>query len=446
MMRAWFAVFMLSVRQMVRSRAFIAGALGYHAGVGLLALAVSTRGPKEETLKFYVAAAWLLVMAYGLALVLALPVSWFAHERRTRRIQLLAVRPLSRAGYLCARTAACAAAGGGALVLGVMAVWGGAQIVAARAGVPAALLSGCAVVPAPPRDVPALAVSELAQTLSRDAAFHARWGDEGVRRMARSALSVWRLAEGEEARIQWEGVATAVQGTRLRCRPRVYPPFDEVLLHVTLGDGPERAWAVRTGLPVAIPVEAGAFDPDGRLRVRLRTDSDRPHLVVFPEPDGLALYVPQVGLAGNLWRAGLLSMAFLASMAALGVLAGAALSPNVGLLAVGVLLIVALAAGALDDALAGFTVSAHHHEGHEEASHGVLSDAVRHLWQKIMQGVIAVVPRTAGVDPGTELAEGRLIGMRLVARAALEGLALRGGIALGLAWWIFRRQELGARR
>ena len=66
-MRAVVALLVLSLRQVARSRGFLAGAGIVYALLFLLSFGVSGSGPPAGTVKFYLTVAWLLLFRFSLS-------------------------------------------------------------------------------------------------------------------------------------------------------------------------------------------------------------------------------------------------------------------------------------------------------------------------------------------------------------------------------------------
>jgi hypothetical protein len=393
--------------------------------------------------KFYISLAWFLLFAYALTVVVLLPIRAFAQERDGKLLHVLGTRPVSRFGILFSRFLAGVVVGAVVLSIGCAVVGAGSVVVARRAGVDTAMFSGCAVHPLPPRDVPPEEVERLAEELRRDPAFLDRHGEEGVRRMARQALSVWRVKGGEEVPVVWEGLPAGVRAGRLRFLPRVYPPWEDVEGEFRLG-GTSLRRRLRSGIPEEFTFGEDAIGRDGRLRLSVKAVATGDVLVNFRSPEGLAVYTPEIGLLENLFRAGAAALTVVAAVGAFGVLAGATVSYPVGILAVVVMVLFGLGSSIFTEAVSEFTETLEHRHG-GEATRELIPLAVRQVWQRVMLWALEIMPSLGSFDPGTELAEGRSVPLTRVARSALTGPVFRGGIALLIAWVLFRRQELGKR-
>ncbi len=441
-MRGTRALIVLALRQTVRARGFAAACVLLYACIFGLAYGVATTGPKEGNLKFYVTAAWALLAGYCVVVVGFLPLRFFGSERTERQIHLLGTRPVSRFAFIGARFCASVLVGGAVLACGCLVIRAGTGVLAGRLGIDTDALTGCMVHPAPPREVPEGQVRELAAALARDEEFLRRHGEEGVAAIARENLSVWRLKDGETARITWRGLRRCEAPVRVRVNARIFPPWEVITVQFGMG-GETFARELQSGVPIEFSVAGTAIDAEGACSVAVAVPEGKELLVYFPQADGLALYLPEVGFGGNLARAGLLFFAFLAAIGGFSVLAGASLSHAVGVLAVAVLVFVALGAGMLTEAAQQFTGTLEH--SHGRAAPEPVPLALREAWQTVLLGMLAVVPVMHDVDPGTELTEGRTIALGAAGATAFYGAGLRGGGALLLAWLLFRRRELGRR-
>jgi len=416
----------------------------FFALVLLGAFLVAPRGPGEGNVKFYLTVAWFLVFAYSLALSVMLPVRTFAREKREKLLQVLGARPISRFGLLWARFLAALGTGGAAVLIGCVCVWAGVKITASRMGVDLSSLSGSHVYPLAPREVPESEVAALARELARDRTFLRRHGPEGILRIARSALSARRLGDGDETVIVWEGLPPGAPAGRIRFLPRIYPPWSQVQATFEVG-GKTYTRDLSPDVPAAFAYPAGAVDSEGRLRVRISIKADSNGLVTFRVPDGLSVYVPEMGFGENLLRAGALVMALVGAVAAVGVLVGALLSYPVALLAVMVTVLLGLGSTLFTRAVQEFTGPLEHRHAGEPA-HEYIPLPVREVWRKVMLYVLSAAPSLGSFDPGTELAEGRSISSYRILKGAFSQTFLRGGTALLLAWVFFRKRELGRRR
>ncbi|HAK97497.1 MAG TPA: hypothetical protein DCM87_21535 [Planctomycetes bacterium] len=441
-MRGMRALIGLALRQALRGRGLAAACAAVYACILGLAFAVAAEGPKEANLKFYVTAAWLLLAGFSVCVVAYLPLRFFGAERAGRQVHLLGTRPVTRAAFIGARFCAGVLIAGAVLAAGCAVIGAGASVCARRLGIEREALAGCAVRPAPPKPVSAGQVRELAAVLGRDAAFLERHGERGVAAVARESLAVWRLTEGESARIVWPDVGPREGGLRVRVNARVFPPWEIVEVEFRAGAEVMRR-EIQSGVACELRLPGDAIGPDGALAVTVALPAERKALVYFPPGDGLALYLPEIGFGENLARAGLLFFAFTAAIGGFTVLSSAALSRAVSALAAAVIVFAALSANTLSEAAAQFTGTLGH--SHGEAAPEPLPRGVREVWQKAVTGMLAVVPTMRGIDPGAELVEGRTIGFGAVAAVAVHGTLLRGGGALLLAWLVFRRRELGKR-
>ncbi len=442
-MRAALSFLVITLRGLIRSRAFLWGGCLFYALLFLLSFFMSGRGDPAGNVKFYITVAWFLLFAYTLTLVVVLPIRAFARERDGKLLSVLGTRPVSRLGFLLSRFLSAVVVGAILLGIGCAVVGAGARVVARRFGVDMVVLSGCAVHALPPRSVPPAAVEELADELRQDTAFLDRYGEEGVRRMARQALSVWRLHSGEEASIVWEGLPPRLRNGRIRFLPRVYPAWEEVEGEFRVGTTVVRR-RLRSGVPEEFAVPQEAVGEDGRLRLFVTAVAEGDVLVNFRPPDGLAVYTPEVGFLENLFRAGAVVLTVVAAVGAFGVLAGATVSYPVGILAVVVMVLLGLGSTIFTEAVSEFTAPLEHRHAGEPVRE-LIPLAVRQVWQRIMLWALEIMPSLGSFDPGTELAEGRIVGLSRVAHSTLAGPIVRGGVALGIAWLLFRRQELGRR-
>jgi hypothetical protein len=443
-MRAARALIACSATQLARSPGILAAGGLFFALVFALSLSIGSGGPPEAGIRFYVTIAWFLVFAASLASAVIVPLRLFAQERSGKLLHLIGTRPLSRFGFIATRFATGLLAGVLVLAIGGGVIAGGVAVLAHRRGVDAGFLAGAAVFPLPPREVSSRALDELARQLGADEAFREQHGDAGVRRIALTALSTWRLSAGEEATITWSGLPRDLGAGRIRFRPRVYPVWEEVEAEFRFGREVVRQ-RLRSGVPAEFPFGPDAVTGDGDLPLTVRVIADGKPVVVFEPPDGLGVYVPYITFGENLLRAGALVLMLVAACAALGVLVGATLSYPVGILAVVVIVLLGLGSTLFTQALSEFTEPLGHYH-HGETVREPLPAAVRDVWRQIMLAALRVVPTLGTLDPGTELAEGRSIGMARIAAFGLDAAVLRGGGALLAAWLLFRRQELGKRR
>lgn len=259
-MKPIFVLIVLSIKQVIRSKRFLAGGVIFYLFLFSFAFLISSRGPKAGNVKFYLSVAWFLLFAYSMATVVFLPVRFFAKERDERIIHILGTRPVSRFEFIWARFLSCIMVGSVLLSIGCIVIGAGAKALAVTRGMDLSFLSGCTVFPAPKKKVPQRQVAALARELAQDEAFLGRHGEEGVLQIAEQSLSMWRLKENETAHIVWQGLDVGSAGGRIRFVPQVSPVWEDVEISFSFGGRTLRRIG-QPGVPreILFPAEASTL-------------------------------------------------------------------------------------------------------------------------------------------------------------------------------------------
>ncbi len=188
----------------------------------------------------------------------------------------------------------------------------------------------------------------------------------------------------------------------------------------------------RSGAFHELRMGSGVIDDEGTVVLTYHNADAQGESVIFQVEDGPTLMVPVTGFGANYVRSVGLAVCQLAFLAALGCMVGAAFStPVAAFVGVCYLIIGMLVQSAVDAPVTNEFGDRVYKGVSDRALHGV---AILTSW---------VVVSVDDFDATSDLATGRLIELRQVAKTVFVLILFRGGLLAGLGMFILTRRELG---